>query len=96
MYKKSLTVFYAIILITSSVYALSGNKGKTWIKVKQLTNNSDYNHAYVRKPVNVHPGFYGFWADGHGRQQFASRLNYSDKKGNVIRLPQTISEFPEH
>lgn len=68
----------------------SGNKGKTWIRVKQLTNDSEYNHAYVRRPVNVNPGFYGFWADGHGRQQSGSRLYYCDKKGNVHKLPQEI------
>ena len=64
----------------------SGNQGKTW-KSKQLTANSIYNHSYARKPVNVHPGFFAFWADGHGREHSPSRLYFSDKNGNVYQLP---------
>jgi len=65
----------------------STDKGKTWIKVKQLTVNSEYNHSYARKPMNVNPGFYSIWADGHGRQPSGSRLYFSNKKGDVFRMP---------
>ncbi|WP_443936807.1 BNR-4 repeat-containing protein [Pedobacter sp. MW01-1-1] len=67
----------------------SNNKGKTW-KSKKITSNSLYNHSYARKPVNVHPGFFAFWADGHGRQHSVSRLYFADKKGNVYQLPEKM------
>lgn len=70
----------------------SKNNGKKWKKVKQITTGSEYNHAYVRRPVNVHPGFYGFWADGHGREQSKSRLYFSDKDGNVYKLPERMKD----
>lgn len=69
----------------------STNKGKKWKKVKQLTANSKYNHTYARRPVQVHPDFYAFWADGHGRQPSESRFYFSDKEGNVYRLPQEMN-----
>jgi len=69
----------------------SSNKGKKWKRVKQLTANSKYNHTYARRPVQVHPDFYAFWADGHGRQPSESRFYFSDKEGNVYRLPQQMS-----
>lgn len=69
----------------------SRNKGKTWTS-KPLTSNSRYNHSYPRRPVNVHPGFYAFWADGHGRQQSPSTLYFSNKKGQVFMLPRTMEK----
>ncbi len=70
---------------------VSGNSGKSWKKSKQLTSNSEFNHAYVRRPINAHPGFYGFWADGHGRQLSKSRLYFSDIEGNVFKLPEKMN-----
>src|SRR5690606_36329122 len=69
----------------------SSNEGKKWKRVKQLTVNSKYNHTYARRPVHVHPDFYAFWADGHGRQLSESRFYFSDKAGNVYRLPQEMN-----
>lgn len=71
---------------------LSKNKGKTWKKVKQLTANSQYNHTYARRPVKLHPDFYAFWADGHGREPSDSRLFFADKEGNVYKLPEVMKE----
>jgi hypothetical protein len=65
----------------------SADLGHAWQMVRQMTHDSPYNHTYVRRPVNAHPGFYGFWADGHGRQPSESRLYFCDKEGNVYRLP---------
>ncbi|QEC52603.1 putative BNR repeat neuraminidase [Anseongella ginsenosidimutans] len=70
----------------------SANKGKSWKKVKQLTRDSEFNHTYARRPVHVHPDFYAFWADGHGRQPSASRLYFCDKKGNVFKLPEVMDK----
>ncbi|HPA06584.1 MAG TPA: BNR-4 repeat-containing protein [Candidatus Hydrogenedentes bacterium] len=66
---------------------LSDDGGKSWTLVKQMTRNSPYNHTYVRRPVNAHPGFYGFWADGHGREPSISRLYFCNRDGDVFRLP---------
>ena len=68
----------------------SKDQGKTWKKLKVLTRNSEYNHTYARRLTPVHPGFYAFWADGHGRQPSESRLYFCDQKGNVYRLPQKM------
>src|SRR5690606_22833029 len=70
----------------------SKDKGKSWTRVKQLTNNSDFNHTYARRPLNAHPEFYALWADGHGRQTSESRIYFSDKEGNVFRLPQQMDQ----
>ena len=69
----------------------SKNKGKSWERVKQLTLNSEFNHTYARRPVNAQPGFYAFWADGHGRQPSKSRFYFSDKDGNVFLLPENMT-----
>ena len=66
---------------------LTEDEGKTWTMVKQMTRNSIYNHTYVRRPINAHPDFYGFWADGHGREPSISRLYFCNKDGDVFRLP---------
>ncbi|MGQ9733280.1 MAG: LamG-like jellyroll fold domain-containing protein [Candidatus Zipacnadales bacterium] len=68
----------------------STDLGKTWTKVRQMTHNSEYNHTYVRRPVNAHPEFYGFWADGHARQLSDSRLYFCNRDGDVFRLPPVM------
>ncbi len=69
----------------------SKDQGAHWTKARQMTSNSDYNHTYVRRPVNAHPDFYGFWADGHGRQPSDSRLYYCNRDGDVFRLPTEMT-----
>jgi hypothetical protein len=46
---------------------VSGDRGTTWEKVRQLTEGSERNHTYVRRTVNANPELYARWADGHGR-----------------------------
>ena len=70
----------------------SDDQGATWKKVKQLTHDSQYNHTYCRRPVNAHPDFYAFWADGHGRKPSESRLYFTDREGDhVWRLPPKMT-----
>ena len=70
----------------------SKDKGITWDKTKQVTHNSEYNHSYVRRPVNAHPDFYAFWADGNGRELSSSRLYMCDKTGTkVMMFPENMS-----
>lgn len=64
----------------------------TWRKVRQLTSNSRFNHTYVRHPLNARDGFYGFWADGHGRGPSSSSLYFCTKAGEVYRLPARMTE----
>jgi len=71
----------------------SADRGATWKNVRQLTRNSEYNHTYVRRPVDAHPDFYAFWADGHGREMSPSRLYFTNRAGDhVWRLPATMTE----
>lgn len=70
----------------------SHNRGKSWKMMKQITSNSEFNHSYMRRPVNVHPDFYAFWADGHGREKSISRLYFCDIKGNVYQLPEKMDQ----
>lgn len=73
----------------------SRNRGESWTKLRMMTKDSEYNHTYVRRPLNAHPEFYGFWADGHGRQESDSRLYFCNKDGDVFMLPTRMSEKHE-
>lgn len=71
----------------------SADQGGTWIKERMVTKNSPYNHTYVRRPVNAHPDFYAFWADGHARKVSESRLYFCDRTGkHVFRLPSLMTQ----
>lgn len=70
---------------------ISDNQGRNWKLARRMTTGSDYNHTYVRQPVNAHPDFYAFWADGHGRQPSESRLYFCNQAGDVFRLPVEMS-----
>lgn len=74
---------------------LSKDQGHSWIKEKQVTKNSRLNHTYVRRPVNAHPAFYAYWADGNGEQPSDCSLYFANKSGKkVFRLPRRMqSEF---
>jgi hypothetical protein len=71
----------------------SRDQGRTWTRVKQLTNGSKLNHTFARRPVNAHAGFYALWADGHGRQPSESSLYFTDKEGtHVWRMPTKMTK----
>ncbi|RRN77726.1 hypothetical protein EIM50_18145, partial [Pseudoxanthomonas sp. SGD-10] len=70
---------------------ISKDSGKTWKIEKQMTANSSMNHSYVRRPHYVEKGFYGLWADGNGRKPSESNIYFTNKKGEVFRLPRSIS-----
>ena len=64
------------------------DQGKTWKKLKQLTQKSKYNHTYCRKVVGADEDFVSIWADGHGRRPSDSRLYFTNRDGDhVWRLP---------
>lgn len=70
---------------------LSHDGGTTWAKQHQLTHDSRFNHTYPRRPLDAHPDFYAFWADGHGTQPSPSRLWYAgrdDHQAQPIATPK--------
>ncbi len=68
----------------------SRDQGRTWAKTRQLTRNSPRNHNYVRRPIDAHEEFYGFWADGDTDRFSESILHFCTKDGRVFTLPRTI------
>jgi len=73
----------------------SKNSGATWILKKNITTQSKYNHAYIRRPVNAHPDFYAFWADGNPNEFSISRLYFINAKGEVFVLPYSMDSKME-
>ncbi len=69
---------------------ISNDRGNSWKNEKSITSISPRNHTYIRRPVNAHPEFYAFWADGHGREPSISNLYYCDSIGNVYLLPRNM------
>jgi hypothetical protein len=75
----------------------SPNQGHTWTMTRQLTHDSPRNHTYCRKPINAHPDFYAFWADGNAREVSQSRLYFCNREGDrVYMLPAKMEgDFAE-
>jgi hypothetical protein len=63
---------------------VSRDEGRNWQKKQDITRNSPRNHAYARRPLAAHPGFYAFWADGHADKFSESRLYFTNKKGKSL------------
>jgi hypothetical protein len=71
----------------------SDDLGSSWRKVRQLTHDSPRNHTYVRRPLNAHPEFHAFWADGDARRPSVSFLYVTDREGETVRrLPVEMSQ----
>lgn len=67
--------------------------GQHWAKVRTLTEGSASNHTYVRRPLNAHPQFAAFWADGDPLKPSESRLYFADLEGRrAFRLPVRMQE----
>lgn len=73
----------------------SKDEGKNWKKIAALTRNSQRNHSYARRPLNAHPDFYAFWADGDADKLSESHLYFCNKKGQVMMLPYTMEKESE-
>jgi hypothetical protein len=70
----------------------SPDAGKTWHKSRQLTRDSRFNHTYVRRPVNAHPDFYAYWADGDASKFSDCRLYFTNRDCNTVWvLPQRMT-----
>lgn len=70
----------------------SPDLGANWTKTRDVTQQSAYNHSYVRRPVNGRDPFFAMWADGDSFQKSESRLYFCNRAGtHVWRLPQHMS-----
>lgn len=65
----------------------SADEGANWSLAQQLTSGSNYNHSYVRRPLNAQDDFYAFWADGDAFDPSSVHLYFSNKEGDVFHLP---------
>jgi hypothetical protein len=70
----------------------SPDQGKTWTKVRQLTQNSPRNHSYARRPIDARDDFYALWADGDADKFSESVLYFCTKQGEVYRLPPVMKQ----
>ena len=71
----------------------SEDAGHSWRKVRNLTHASVRNHGYARRPVNAHPEFYAFWADGNTDKMSESHLYFTNRSGNQVwRLPYVMRQ----
>ena len=71
----------------------SKDEGKTWNFIREITHDSQRNHSYARRPLNAHPEFYAFWADGNPDKFSESRLYFSNHNGTrVYMLPVRMHE----
>ncbi|MDA0749351.1 MAG: BNR-4 repeat-containing protein [Verrucomicrobia bacterium] len=70
-----------------------------WNLLRTITVESPRNHGYARRPVNAHPDFYAFWADGNPDTLTASHLYFTNKDGTGLwKLPydmKTPAAIPE-
>jgi hypothetical protein len=63
---------------------ISKDRGKNWIKERDITHNSPLNHTYARRPVNAHEEFYAFWADGNPDEMSPSRIYFTNQTGDGV------------
>jgi hypothetical protein len=70
----------------------STDSGNSWEMVRQLTENSELNHGYVRRPLDYKAPFCFFWADGNPHQFSPSHLYFGDFDGNIWKLPYKMTE----
>jgi len=68
----------------------SEDQGRSWYP-QRLTHDSEFNHNWVRRPVNADPRFAWLWADGNPRSPSESRIWFSDEAGNVHVLPSIMN-----
>lgn len=67
---------------------ISRDAGATWRKQRDVTRGSPRNHNYVRRPVDAHPEFHAFWADGDPDRFSPSYLYFTNRAGDgARRLP---------
>jgi len=64
---------------------VSRDCGRNWILERQVTQGSARNHTFCRRPLNAHPDFAAFWADGDTHRPSESLLYFCDAEGKHCR-----------
>jgi hypothetical protein len=70
----------------------STDKGENWTKISKLTENSEFNHSYVRRPVDYKAPFCFFWASGNPHEFSKSELYFGDFDGNIWKLSYEMKD----
>ncbi|MFV0337025.1 MAG: hypothetical protein ACK5LK_02105, partial [Chthoniobacterales bacterium] len=74
----------------------SRNEGCEWEKISEVTQNSTFNHSYVRRSLGAREPFVALWADGNPHRPSVSRLYFTDFTGSRIwRLPEKMTAETE-
>lgn len=69
----------------------SFDRGKSWVRVRSITSNSERNHGYVRRPLYANDKFYAYWADGNPNKMSISYIYMCDSEGHARRLPYNMT-----
>lgn len=78
---------------------VSKDAGRTWACERRVTDGSEFNHSYVRRPERAAGGgegpgdpFFAFWADGNPSKLSESRLYFTNSDGSKVwRLPYEMT-----
>lgn len=71
---------------------VSRDEGRTWERRRTITQGSEFNHSYARRPIGARDPFFAFWADGNPDRFSPSRMYFTDSTGTrVWRLPYTMT-----
>jgi hypothetical protein len=75
----------------------SSKAGTNWRREREVTKGSARNHNYVRRVVDAHPEFQGFWADGNPDEFSRSALYFMNRAGDQVwELPSEVKgEYAE-
>ena len=73
----------------------SYDEGENWKLHKQLTVNSERNHAYMRRSEDAKDPFMFFWADGDPEKLSISKMYFSSSDGTVWELPYEMKNEEE-
>lgn len=76
---------------------ISEDGGATWTRERVITRDSARNHTYVRRPVDAHPDFHAFWADGDPDAFSPSRLYFTNRACDGVWMlpPEMTADFAE-
>jgi hypothetical protein len=76
---------------------VSANRGRSWTLKRSVTQDSPFNHSYVRRPHNPADPFFAIWADGDSTAFSISRLYFTNAAGDrVYMLPYEMEgDFTE-
>ncbi|WP_114750271.1 BNR-4 repeat-containing protein [Pleomorphovibrio marinus] len=72
---------------------ISEDNGRNWEFGGPVTQNSERNHSYLRRPHNPKDPFFGMWADGDSKEFSISYIYFTNSSGSeVYRLPYNMEE----